>query len=85
MLSLEASKLKEPEKEPVEVIKLYRLMCEQKFNPPQWVFFSDNAKKIIEISADNAKSRVETLALIDFFAQRWRDYTFQPIYQKYAG
>jgi hypothetical protein len=74
------------DKEPVDVIKFYRLMCEQKFNPPQWIYFSENAKKIILTAADNTKSRVDALALIDFFAQTWRDFdTFKPIYQKYAG
>lgn len=73
------------EQEPVDVIKFYRLMCEQKYNPPQWVYHSDSVKKIIELSAKNPKSRVDTLALIDFFAQKWRDYTFESIYKEYTG
>lgn len=83
--SVEIFLARQVEKEPVDVIKYYRLMCEQKFNPPQWVYHSDSTKKIIENAAKNPKSRVEALALIDFFAQKWRDYTFQSIYQKYAG
>lgn len=74
------------DKEPAEVIKFYRLMCEQKFTPPQWPYFSEHSKKIVTVAAENIESRVDALALIDFFAQRWRDFnTFKPIYQKYAG
>ncbi len=83
--SVEIFLARQVEKEPVDVIKYYRLMCEQKFNLPQWVYHSESAKKIIENAAENPESRVEALALIDFFAQKWRDYTFQSIYQKYAG
>lgn len=83
--SVETFLERQVEQEPVDVIKFYRLMCEQKYNPPQWVYHSDSVKKIIEFAAENPKSRVDALALIDFFAQRWRDYTFESIYRKYTG
>ena len=73
------------ENEPVDAITFFRLMCEQKYTTPQWVYHSNNAKKLIEITAANPKSRAEALALIDFFAKRWHDYTFQYLYKKYAG
>lgn len=83
--SVETFLERQVEQEPVDVIKFYRLMCEQKYNPPQWVYHSDSVKKIIELAAENHKSRVDALALIDFLAQKWRDYTFESIYKKYTG
>jgi hypothetical protein len=83
--SVEAFLARQVEYEPIEAIKFYRLMCEQKYTPPQWVYHSDNAKKLIEITVANPKSRVEALALIDFFARRWNDYTFESLYQRYSG
>jgi len=61
------------------------LMCKEKYTSPQWVYFSDNAKKIIESATTNPNSRVDALALIDFFAQHWNDYTFKALYQRYSG
>jgi len=73
------------EQEPVDVINFYRLMCEQIYKSPQWVYHSDSVRKIIELATKNPKSRVYALALIDFFAQNWRDYTFESIYKEYTG
>jgi hypothetical protein len=75
---------RQAEHEPVEAINFYSLLCEQKYPPPKWVYHSDEAKKIIEITVANPKSQMEALALIDFFAKHWNDYTFESLYQQFA-
>jgi hypothetical protein len=70
------------EEYPIESIQYYRAMYEQKDNPPRWLFHSDEAKKIIEVSAKNPGSRRDTLSLIDLLA-RWGDYTFRDLYSRY--
>jgi hypothetical protein len=59
-------------------------MYEQKSHPPQWLYHSDEAKKIIEISAKIPESRADSLSLIDFLA-RWGDYKFRDIYNLYSA
>jgi len=71
------------EQDPINCIKFYRLMYEQKINPPQWFYHSDEAQRIIEISAKNPNSRADALSLIDFLA-RWGDYKFREIYNRYS-
>jgi hypothetical protein len=76
---------KHVESEWVAAIKFYRSMCEQKATPPRWVYFSENAKKIIEVALIHSESRADAMALIDFFARRWKDYTFKDLYAKFSG
>ena len=82
---IESFLAKEVKKHPVEVIQYYRKLCELRNTFPHWYRHTDFAKTIIEIGASNLKSREDALALIDFFAQRWNDYTFHPIYTQYIG
>jgi hypothetical protein len=72
------------ERDPINSIRFYRLMYEQKSHPPQWLYHSDEAKKIIEISAKIPESRADSLSLIDFLA-RWGDYKFRDIYNLYSA
>ena len=73
------------EQEPEEAIRFYRRMCEHKNTPPQWVYHSEETKKIIEKTMVNPKSRKEALTLIDFFAKQWNDRTFESLYLRYTG
>jgi hypothetical protein len=73
------------ESEWLDAIRFYRSMCEQKLTPPRWVYHGDNAKKIIGIALAHVESRTDALALIDFFASRWKDYTFKDLYVKFSS
>lgn len=72
------------ESEWLDAIRFYRSMCEQKATPPRWVYFSDNAKTIINVALAHSESKGDALALIDFFARHWKDYTFKDLYVKFS-
>ncbi|MGB7539312.1 MAG: hypothetical protein WBM17_12310, partial [Anaerolineales bacterium] len=71
------------ERYPIDCIRFYKSMYEEKSNPPTWMYHSNEAKRIIEVAARNPESRASALSLIDLFA-RWRDYTFRGIYDRYS-
>jgi len=58
------------EKDPVKAIQFYRLMYDRRTSRPRWFHHPDESRKIIEIAAENPRSREDALALIDLFA-RW--------------
>jgi hypothetical protein len=71
---------KEVERDPVRSIQLYRLMHEQ-VEEPVW-YYDKEAVKILETGAADARSRAETVLLIDKIT-RTGNYQFKAIVDKY--
>ena len=73
--------LREMEREPLKVVRFYRLMHEVA-GRPAW-FLEHNERKILEAGASRKESRDETLSLIDLIG-RLGDLSYRDIYEKYA-
>jgi hypothetical protein len=71
------------EKDPVKAIQFYRLMYDRRTSRPRWFHHPDESRKIIEVAAENPRSREDALALIDLFA-RWGDYEFRDIHERFS-
>jgi len=73
--------LREMEREPLKVIRFYRLM-HAVAGRPAW-FLENNERRILEAGANRKESRDETLSLIDLIG-RLGDLSYRDIYEKYA-
>ncbi len=69
--------------DPIESIRLYRQMYDQRTSPPRWVHHSDESRRIVEIAAADPSSRKEALSLVDMLA-RQNDHEFRDVYDRYA-
>jgi hypothetical protein len=82
--ALEKFLAKQVDRYPVDTIRFYRLMYEQREAPPRWFHHEPEARKIIETAAANLSSQKEALSLINFLAQ-WGDHEFRDVYDHYAS
>jgi len=73
--------LREIEKEPVKVIRFYRLMHEVA-GRPAW-FLEHNEKTLLEIGLKHKESRDATLSLIDLIGSMG-DLSYSALYEQYA-
>jgi hypothetical protein len=73
--------LREIEKEPVKVIRFYRLMHEVA-GRPTW-FLENNEKTLLEIGLKHKESRDATLSLIDLIGSMG-DLRYRELYEEYA-
>jgi hypothetical protein len=73
--------LREIEKEPLKVIRFYRLMHEIA-GRPAW-FLEHNEKTILEVGLSHIESRDATLSLIDLISSMG-DLSYRDLYEKYA-
>lgn len=82
-MAIEEYLAKKVESDPVNVIKYYRLMHEQPAVPP-WLFYGDEAEKIMRGALDAPEAREQAIELADLLARR-KNFRFLELVKTYQG